>query len=153
MNADFDDGLSEWQTDIWPRFYAACSGTTDDEPTAGVFNTAEYDAEFGGAQTQMAQTQLYRPPPQYRPPRLRRKSRILAGGLQLLLPGVGRLYLGNDEALAHRLLASWGVGSLLCLSIVGVHLGVPLLVYAHVASLVDGLLILVAGVDYRGVDA
>jgi hypothetical protein len=97
-------------------------------------------------ETQLLSTQLYGPAKRYRQ---RRKSRILAGLLQLFLPGVGRAYLGNDKAFANRLLGAWGAGSLLCLSIIGCHIGIPLLVYAHVASLVDGLLILTLGVDYR----
>ena len=146
--ADYDDGLTGWVPGAW-------SYAPEDAPTppreligGGVDVRGEPLPYPSGVftETQLLSTRLYRKPKQHRQ---RRKSRILAGLLQLFLPGVGRAYLGNDKAFANRLLGAWGIGSLLCLSIIGCHIGIPLLVYAHVASLVDGLLILTLGVDYR----
>lgn len=68
------------------------------------------------------------------------KSRVIAGCLSLFTPGLGRFYMGDSHT-GNRYAGAWLLGSALCLSLIGIHIGIPLLVYAHVASFVDALLI------------
>jgi hypothetical protein len=117
---DFDDGMDEWETGVWPVAYANCEGT-EDMPT-GVLNTVlGYPSGWDGtllAPTQLAPTaaaQQYRQyrPMRYQPPRRGDSSRNTAAWIQLwcgLLfhPGIGRWYL----AVAHSEWRQVGIGLL-----------------------------------------
>lgn len=76
------------------------------------------------------------------------KSRLVAGCLGLLVPGWGRFYIGDSQT-GNRYLGAWLLGLVCCLSLVLIHIGLPLMVYGHIASAVDSLLILALGMDYR----
>lgn len=69
------------------------------------------------------------------------RSRLVGGLLQLPFPGLGRLYL-RQRPTAHTLMAGWLIGSLLCFSLVGAWLGMPILAGVHAWSFVDGLILI-----------
>ena len=75
------------------------------------------------------------------------KSKVVAGLLQLVplvfaLPlGIGRFYMGTN-AIAIAQLSVFVVGVLLCLTIIGIVFGLPLLVIGWLWCLVDGIVVL-----------
>ncbi|MBY6367905.1 YccF domain-containing protein [Rhodococcoides corynebacterioides] len=75
------------------------------------------------------------------------KSKVVAGLLQLVpllaaLPlGIGRFYMGTN-AIAIAQLSVFVVGVLLCLTIIGIVFGLPLLAIGWVWCLVDGIVVL-----------
>ncbi|WP_315770203.1 TM2 domain-containing protein [Rhodococcoides kroppenstedtii] len=75
------------------------------------------------------------------------KSKVVAGLLQLVplvfaLPlGIGRFYMGTN-AVAIAQLSVFVVGVLLCLTIIGIVFGLPLLVIGWLWCLVDGIVVL-----------
>ncbi|WP_068152572.1 TM2 domain-containing protein [Rhodococcoides corynebacterioides] len=75
------------------------------------------------------------------------KSKVVAGLLQLVplvfaLPiGIGRFYMGTN-AIAIAQLSVFVVGVLLCLTIIGIVFGLPLLVVGWLWCLVDGIVVL-----------
>lgn len=75
------------------------------------------------------------------------KSKVVAGLLQLVplvfaLPlGIGRFYMGTN-AVAIGQLSVFVVGVLLCLTIIGIVIGLPLLLIGWLWCLVDGIVVL-----------
>lgn len=106
------------------------------QPTVARY-VSDYDDAMGGVPTWPAdaRTEVY---PTVRVSRPRRKSRFLAGALQMLLPGFGSWYMG-DLRTRNNLWRWWGIGVGLTLSILGAHLGIPILAGVHVWALISGV--------------